>query len=244
MISASRPVRPMLAALCVLAATTLSACGGNSCIGLNYCGAPSPPPGIAFSGTAATGKALASTTVNLNCAQGAGSALTDGGGNYSVTLAVTPPCLLSVTSGATTLHSLAYTGGTFNITPETDLLLTYLAAQLGTTEAGLVANFASNAQYQQTLASASSVQAAQSAVVASLQQHYALTLAVPAFLTTPFTVGTAGIDTDLGALAAAGAIDANGMPDPAAVALVSTAGQANALAAAPSSPASGTTGAM
>jgi len=41
----------------------------------------------------------------------------------------------------------------------------------------------------------------------------------------------AGVDSDLGALAAAGAIDANGMPDPAAVSLLSQAGAAHPLAA-------------
>jgi hypothetical protein len=143
-----------------------------------------------------------------------------------------------VTSGGTTLHSLAFAGGTFNTTPETDLLLVYLAAQLGTTESGLIANFASNAQFQQALANQSNVLNAQSAVVANLQQHYAVTLSAPAFLTTPFTVGQAGVDSDLDALAKAGAIDSNGMPDPAAIALMAQAGAAHPLAKA-SAPLSG-----
>jgi hypothetical protein len=76
-------------------------------------------------------------------------------------------------------------------------------------------------------------------VVTNLQQRYALTLTAPAFLTTPFVVGQAGVDGDLDALAPAGAIDANGMPDQAAVSLLSAAGLAHPLAGTPT-PTSGT----
>jgi hypothetical protein len=57
-------------------------------------------------------------------------------------------------------------------------------------------------------------------------------------LTTPFAVGQAGVDSDLEALAKAGAIDANGMPDSAAISLMSQAGAAQPLAKA-SAPLSG-----
>jgi hypothetical protein len=73
------------------------------------------------------------------------------------------------------------------------------------------------------LANQADILAAQSAVATNLQQRYAVTLTAPAFLTTPFIVGQAGVDSDLGALATAGAIDADGMPDPAAVSLPSAA---------------------
>jgi hypothetical protein len=85
------------------------------------------------------------------------------------------------------------------------------------------------------------VLAAQSAVVTNLQQRYAVTLTAPAFLTTPFIVGQAGVDSDLAALAKAGAIDANGMPDPGAVSLLSAAGLAHPLTTT-STPSSGTGG--
>jgi hypothetical protein len=232
-------VRPALAALCVASLATLSACGGSFCVGLDNCGGGSAFQNVSISGTAATGRALASATLNLSCAGGAGSVLSDGGGHYSIALNAALPCILTVTSGSTTLHSLAFTGGTFNTTPETELMLVYLASQLGTTEASLIAGFPSNLQFQQVLASQSDVLAAQSAVVATLQQRYALTLTTPAFLTTPFVVGQAGVDSDLGALATAGAIDTNGMPDPAAVSAVSAAGSAHPLTTT-STPASGT----
>jgi len=174
--------------------------------------------------------------------QGAGSAVSDSGGHYSITFNATLPCVLTVASGGTTLHSVAFAGGTFNTTPETELLLVYLAAQLGTSESNLIASFPGNAQFQQVLSNQTDVLAAQAAVVTNLQQHYALTLSVPAFLTTAFNVGQAGVDSDLGALAAAGAIDANGMPDPAAVALLA-AGAAHPLATTgSSSPGTGSTG--
>ncbi|HMC45585.1 MAG TPA: hypothetical protein VKJ77_09700, partial [Caballeronia sp.] len=81
-------VRPALAAMCVASLATLVACGGNSCIGLGVCGGgngvPNEVPNIAISGTAATGSALASATVRFSCAQGSGSALSDGGGHYAI----------------------------------------------------------------------------------------------------------------------------------------------------------------
>ncbi|SIT47014.1 conserved exported hypothetical protein [Paraburkholderia ribeironis] len=232
-------VRPALAAICVASLATLAACGGNACIGLNGCGGANVTPTIAISGTAATGRALASATVGLSCVQGSGSTLSDGGGHYTIAFNATPPCILTVTSGGTSLHSLAFAGGTFNLTPETELMLVYIASQLGTNESALIAGFPTNAQFQQVLANPADVQAAQSVVVTNLQQHYAVTLTAPAFLTTSFTVGQAGVDSDLGALAAAGAIDANGMPDQAAVSLLSAAGRAHPLTAT-SVPLSGT----
>jgi hypothetical protein len=226
----ARFVRPVQAVLCTALLATLAACGGSVCIGLDSCVSGNSPPKISVSGTAATGNALASATVSVSCVQGAGSAVSDSGGHYSITFNATLPCVLTVASGGTTLHSVAFAGGTFNTTPETELLLVYLAAQLGTSESNLIASFPGNAQFQQVLSNQTDVLAAQAAVVTNLQQHYALTLSAPAFLTTAFNVGQAGVDSDLDALAAAGAIDANGMPDPAAVALLSAAGAAHPLA--------------
>lgn len=232
-------VRPALAAMSVAALATLAACGGSSCIGLDSCGGGNPVPTVAISGTAATGSALAGAMVSFSCAQGSGSVVSDSGGHYAITFNGSSPCIITVTSGGTSLHSVAFAGGTFNTTPETELMLVYLAAQLGTNETSLIAGFPSNTQFQQVLANEADVLAAQSAVVTNLQQRYALTLTVPAFLTTPFMVGQTGVDGDLDALATAGAIDANGMPDQVAVALLSAAGLAHPLAATPA-PASGT----
>jgi hypothetical protein len=226
----ARFVRPALAALCVASLATLVACGGSVCIGLDGRGGANALQNVTLTGTAATGKALASTTVSFSCARGSGSVLSDGGGHYRITFGATLPCILTVTSGGTTLHSLAFAGGTFNTTPETELMLVYLASQLGTSETSLIADFPSNPAFQQVLANQTDVLAAQSAVATNLQQRYAVTLTTSAFLTTPFVVGQAGVDSDLGALATAGAIDADGIPDPAAVSLLSAAGLAHPLA--------------
>jgi hypothetical protein len=66
-------------------------------------------------------------------------------------------------------------------------------------------------------------------VVTNLQQRYAVTLSQPSFLTTPFVVGQPGVDSDLDALAKAGAIDSNGMPDAAAVSMMTQAGSTHPL---------------
>jgi hypothetical protein len=232
-------VRPVLAAICVASVATLAACGGSACIGLDTCGGGNPVPTAAISGTAATGSALAGAMVSFSCAQGSGSVLSDSGGHYAITFNAAVPCVITVTSGSTSLHSVAFAGGTFNTTPQTELMLVYLAAQLGTNEISLIAGFPSSAQFQQVLSNQTDVLAAQAAVVTNLQQRYALTLSTPAFLSTPFVAGQAGVDADLDALEAAGAIDANGMPDQVAVAMMSAAGLAHPLAAAPA-PASGT----
>jgi hypothetical protein len=238
----ARFVRPAMSAVCAASLLTLAACGGQACFSTDGGCTANSGPNFSLFGTAATGKALASASVSVNCVQGSSSTLSDGGGNYSVKFNATLPCILTVTSGGTTLHSVAFAGGTFNTTPETELMLVYLAAQLGTSESNLISSFPSNAFYQVVLASQTDVLAAQSAVVTNLQQHYGVTLSAPSFLVTPFVVGQPGVDSDLQALAAAGAIDPNGLPDPAAVSLLSAAGLAQPLTMTTSSPSSGSGG--
>ena len=188
---------------------------------------------VSIAGTAATGKALANATIGIDCAQGTTSVATDANGNYHATFSAVTPCMIAATSGGTVLHSTAFAGGTYNVTPQTDLMLSYLAAQLGTNESSLIAGFATNAQFQQTLGNQTAVLAAQAAVVQGLQQTYGVTLSTPTFLTTSFTVGQPGEDSDLEAIFARGAIDANGEPDAAAVAVMTTTGAANPIATSP-----------
>jgi hypothetical protein len=206
---------------------SLAACGGGGG------GGTSRPPSVAFSGTAATGKALAQATISIDCAQGSTSVVTDASGNYRATLNAVTPCMIVATSGATMLHSFAFAGGTFNVTPETDLLLSYLAAQLGTNESALAGGFHANVQFQRVMANQSDVSAAQAAVALNLQQTFGVTLSTPNFLVTPFAVGQPGIDSDLEALLARGAIGANGEPSTGAVGLITTAGAANPIVTSP-----------
>jgi hypothetical protein len=195
---------------------------------------------VALTGTAATGRALSNATVTINCAQGSTSVTADANGNYHATFGAAMPCLIAATSAGSTLHSTAFAGGTYNITPETDLMLSYLAAQLGTNESGLIAGFAGNSHFQQVLGNQVDVLGAETAVVQNLQQTFGVTLSAPNFLTTPFTVGMPGEDSDLQALRTRGAIDANGEPDAAAISLIATAGAAHPIATPP--PATGTGG--
>ncbi|MFM0208703.1 hypothetical protein PQQ96_14965 [Paraburkholderia sediminicola] len=198
---------------------------------------------ISIAGTAATGKALANATISIDCAQGSMSVAADANGNYHATLGAVTPCMISATLGGTMLHSEAFAGGTYNVTPETDLLLSYLAAQLGTNESGLIARFTTNTQFQQTLQNQTDVLTAQTAVVQGLQQKYGVTLSTPNFLTAAFTVGQPGEDRDLEALLALGAIDTNGEPDASAVTLMATTGAAHPIATSPATGTSGTSGA-
>lgn len=198
---------------------------------------------VSMAGTAATGKALANATIAIDCVQGSTTVAADANGNYNATFAATMPCTITATSGGTTLHSLAFAGGTFNVTPETDLLLSFIAAQLGTNESALIAGFATNAQFQQTLQNQSGVLSAQSAVVQNLEQKYAFALSTPGFLTTAFAVGQPGEDGDLDALSARGAIDTNGEPDATAVALIVAMGAANPVTTSTGTGSSGSGGA-
>lgn len=229
--NAHRPrfLRAAAGALCLASLAALSACRGSVCLGSEGCFDDGDVQTISLSGTAATGRALASATIHFDCAAGGAATVSDIGGNYRLMLDAVLPCMITATAGGTTLHSLAFAGGTFNVTPETDLMLVYLASQLGTDTAHLVADLPTNGRYQQALGSSADVLAAQTAVVSNLQQRYNVTLTVASFLTTPFTVGQAGVDSDLDTLARAGAIGADGMPDPAAVSLLSQAGAANRL---------------
>jgi hypothetical protein len=225
------------ARLLTVSAVLLAGCGGGSG-GSNA----SSTPMVSLAGTAATGKALANATINIDCARGAMSVAADANGNYQATFDAVTPCMIVASLGETTLHSLAFAGGTFNVTPETDLLLSYLAAQLGTNESGLVAGFALNTQFQQVLQNQTEVLTAQAAVVQSLQQTFGITLAAANFLTTSFAVGQPGEDSDLEALLGQRAIDADGDPDATTVTLVATAGAAHPIATSSNTSTSGTGG--
>lgn len=97
-----------------------------------------PPPSVvpeasalAVQGTAAEGLAIASAPVNMVCVQGAGQAVTDANGRFTVAVTqARPPCLLEVTSTVTgqRYHGLLLSGTRANITPVTELIS---AATLG-----------------------------------------------------------------------------------------------------------------
>ena len=228
-IDAARVLRSASRVVSVASLIALGACHGDFCAGDEGCFIDDGAQTVALSGTAATGRALAGAAVTISCVNGVATTQADASGNYAITVGAVLPCIITATAGTTTLHSLAFAGGTFNTTPETELMLTYLAAQLGTDTAHLIADFPNNAHEQQVLENASNVVSAEATVVSILQQHYGVALSTQSFLTTSFVVGQAGVDADLTALANAGAIDTNGMPDPVAVSLLVQAGAAQPL---------------
>src|SRR5579863_3544918 len=87
----------------------LAACGGGS--------GGSMPPSVALSGTAATGRALPNAALSIVCLQGSTSATTNASGDFQTTFTAAAPCVITATSGNTVLHSTAFAGGNFNVTP-------------------------------------------------------------------------------------------------------------------------------
>ena len=214
----------------VLATSALVACGG----GTNSGGSPVGT----VSGTAAVGAALPNASITLTCKNGSGSATATSNGAYSATFAFDGPCAITATGGAITIHSFAAGGGTFNVTPLTELLLDYIAGQLGTTASGLLAGITSNGSYQKALQNGTVIANAEAAVAALIKSKYGITLSSSSFLTVSFTPGTAGADADLDTLLAAGAITSDGQP----AASLAAAAQAAGAAAPISSGSNGSTG--
>lgn len=149
----------------------LSACGGG---GSSTLATPTTPPvttvTTTFSGTAATGAAMAGATVSISCASGSGTATTAANGSYTKDLAdITLPCALKAVSsdGATTLYSIttptttASTAQVANITPLTQLLVASLA---GTDPAAFFSNFSTTA----STVTAANISTAQTAVLTTL----------------------------------------------------------------------------
>ena len=126
-------------------AALVAACGGGGG------GSAATPASVQLTGVAATGLALANSTVAVKCASGTGSATTNDSGSYTVTVVDgAMPCLIKVTGTAdgveVTLHSVAEAGttsgsttsATANVTPLTEMIL---ARAAGTVPADLFENF-------------------------------------------------------------------------------------------------------
>src|SRR5260370_39923566 len=105
-----------------LATSALFACGG---------GGGSPDGTI--NGTAAVGAPMQNGAITFVCKNGSANTTTDANGAFSVKFKFDGPCTITASGGAKTLHSFAPGSGTVNITSPTELLLSYLAGQLGTT---------------------------------------------------------------------------------------------------------------
>jgi hypothetical protein len=217
----------------VLAVSALAACGG---------GDSGSSPGATVSGTAAVGAALANAAVTLTCKNGAGSATSNSSGAYKATFQFDAPCAITATGSTATIHSFAAGAGTYNVTPLTELLLSYLAGQLGTTVSGLLSGISSNASFQNALTNSTVIANAQAAVAKLILDTYGITLSSSSFLTVSFTPGTAGADSDLDTLQAAGAITSDGQPAASLAAAALAAGQAAPISSSSSGATGGTGG--
>lgn len=205
----------------VLAASALVACGGGTDGGSS--------PGGTVSGTAAVGAALSNASITLTCKNGSGSTTANSNGGYSATFAFDGPCAITANGGATTIHSFAAGTGTFNVTPLTELLLDYLAGQLGTTASGLLSGISSNASYQSALSNSTVIANAEAGIAALIKSMYGITLSSSSFLTVSFTPGAPGADADLDTLLTAGAILSNGQPAASLVTAALAAGAASPI---------------
>jgi hypothetical protein len=217
-----------------LATSALVACGGGTDSG-------GLPVGK-VSGTAAVGAALANASITLSCKNGSGSATADANGAYSATFPFDGPCVITANGSGVTIHSFAAGAGTFNVTPLTELLLNYIAAQLGTNVTGLLAGATSNASFQSALSNSTVIANAEAAVVKLIKDEYGITLSSASFLTVSFTPGTAGADADLDGLLAAGAITSNGQPAASLAAAAQQAGAAAPISGGGGTPTGGTGG--
>ena len=206
-----------------LATGALVACGGGTSSG-------SSPVGT-VSGTAAVGAAMANASITLSCKNGSGSATATSTGGYSATFAFDGPCAITSTSGAITIHSFAAGTGTYNVTPLTELLLNYIAGQLGTTVSGLLSGLTSNPSYQSALTNSTVISNAETAVATLIKNTYGITLSSSSFLTVSFTPGTPGADADLDTLLSVGAITSNGQPAASLAAAAQAAGAAAPISA-------------
>ncbi|MBV8247104.1 MAG: hypothetical protein JO200_01500 [Comamonas sp.] len=107
--------------------TALVACGGGG-------GGEQPKTStLKISGTAATGAAMAGAAINVLCAAGSATANAGPDGSYTASIPDGAlPCVLSASSGGTTLHSILGGSGqtssaTANITPLSELLIAQFA---------------------------------------------------------------------------------------------------------------------
>jgi len=196
-------------------------------IAMTGCGGGTSPNGT-IKGTAAVGAALANANIQLSCKNGAGSTTFDANGVYSASFKFDGPCAISATSGSIAIHSFASGAGTFNVTPLTQLPLSYVAGDLGTTVDALLVGISSNATFQNALTNSTLIENAQNRVAQLLLSKYGVKLSNNSFLTASFTPGQAGPDADLDALQTAGAISADGQPAASLVSAVYSQGAAAA----------------
>ena len=114
--------------------SALAACGGGDDTPPTT---PAPPVityAMTMTGVAATGAAIDAGNVTATCKVGSGIATTDGNGGYTVKVPAPGegPCIISVSKGNLTLRSIAAgDGAKANVTPLTEMLVSYIATSSG-----------------------------------------------------------------------------------------------------------------
>jgi hypothetical protein len=222
------------AGLLALAAGALAGCGGGGSTNTT-------PTAGTLDGTVAIGAPLAGATVTAVCRSGTASATTDSNGHYSMSFVFDPPCGLTAAGSTASLQSVALGSGTYNLTSLTQLVVQYIASQLGLSTSALLSGVTSNAAVQSALATSTALTNAEKAVAGLVSSQYHVTLSSTSFVTTAFVPGQSSLDSDLDALRSAGAITSSGAPATALVDAVASAGAA-AGGGSPGSPTGGTGG--
>lgn len=209
--------------------STLVACGGD---GGSDPVTPPPVPKktLTVVGTAATGLAISGGSVNATCRVGTGTATTGADGTYTVVASSTAadavgPCVLAVnTSAGATLRSFATgDGARANITPLTELLVSYVATQSGAGSAANPATLVANSGVQTVLSNQTVLQASVTNLIDVLKKTAGSDVVIPTdFLNKPMTAATAtnpnsgdALDKVLDTLKARAVITATGAPSTA-----------------------------
>jgi hypothetical protein len=207
-----------LACLVLGGSALLAACGGGGDDDSSP-PAPAPAPGgaaLTLSGTAATGKAINGGSLGVTCKSGTGTGTSSADGSFKV--AVTNgvgPCLLKITPvGGVAMYSMTSgSGASANITPMTNMLVSYLLSVPGMNAANPEAWFA--------LPAARTLLADPVALSARIKNDFipvlkalvpGLNLSSDDFLAKPFVAGspTDTTDSDLEKLKASGVVTETG----------------------------------
>jgi hypothetical protein len=203
-----------LACLVLGGSAMLAACGGG--------GDSSPPAAngtaLTLSGTAATGKAINGGALGVTCKSGTGTGTSNADGSFKVAVTNgTGPCLLKITPvGGVAMYSMTSgSGASANITPMTNMLVSYLLSVPGMNAANPEAWFA--------LPNTQALLADPVALTARIKNDFipvlktlvpGLNLASDDFLAKPFVAGspTDTTDSDLEKLLTAGVVTSTGAP--------------------------------